>query len=71
MNRLHRFEEYRFIGTRDSMEVYDCDEPDQFTELKERVETGRLLERKQLQSFSPDTLTEATNRGFQPVKSSG
>ncbi len=68
MSRLARFEGYRFIGTRDTMRVYDCDDPDQFEDLTARVEEGDLLRGKQLQAFSPDTLTEAVNRGFRPVQ---
>ena len=64
MSRLSRFEHYRFIGTRDTMLVYDCDDEDQFSELQERVEEEDLSNRLLLQSFAPDTLTEAKNRGF-------
>jgi hypothetical protein len=64
VSRLGRFEEYRFIGTRDDMRVYDCDDPEQFEHLRARVEEGDLLAAKMLQAFSPDTLIEAANRGF-------
>lgn len=69
MSRLSRFEAYRFIGTRDTMRVYDCDQPDQFALLEERLVAEDLLGRKQLQSFSPDTLAEAENRSFRPLRS--
>ena len=67
MSRLQRFEDYRYIGVRDSMVVYDCDDPGQFTELEDRISEDGLLENLQLQSFSPDSLDEAANRGFRSV----
>lgn len=67
MSRLPRFEEYRLLGTRDTMRVYDCDDAEEFEELRQRVDAEDLLGRNLLQSFAPDTLEEAANRGFQPV----
>ena len=67
MSRLRRFEDYRFVGTRDTMLVYDCDDSEQFSELEERVEGEALLDLNLLQSFAPDTLDEAANRGFRAV----
>lgn len=67
MSRLARFEEYRFVGTRDTMRVYDTDDADQFEELSERVSAEGLVERNLVQSFAPDTLDEARNRGFRPA----
>ena len=64
MGRLRRFEDHRFVGTRDDMVVYDCDEPAQLSALEERVTADELLERLQLSTFAPDTLAEARNRGF-------
>ena len=64
MARLRRFEEHRYIGTRDTMIVYDCDDDTQFEELDNRVTGEELLDRKLLQSFGPDSLPEARNRGF-------
>lgn len=71
MSRLRRFEEYRFVGTRDTMRVYDCDDEGQFSDLEGRASGEDLLNRKLLQAFSPDTVDEARNRGFKPVVSSG
>lgn len=56
------------MGTRDTMRVYDCDDSGQFEELKNRVESDDLLRRLQLQAFGPDTLEEAMNRGFRPIR---
>ncbi|HIE21528.1 MAG TPA: hypothetical protein EYP73_02870 [Acidimicrobiia bacterium] len=67
MSRLSRFEDYRFIGVRDTMVVYDCDDPEQFAELEKRVAEEDLLGRNLLQAFAPDSLEEAANRGFAPV----
>lgn len=67
MSRLPRFEEYRFVGTRDTMRVYDCDVAEQFDHLESRVAVDGLLERKLLQAFAPDTVEEARNRGFRPL----
>lgn len=64
MSRLSRFDDYRFVGARDTMIVYDCDDPDQFDEIRLRVEDGDLLTNNLLQSFAPDSLDEARNRGF-------
>jgi hypothetical protein len=64
MARLRRFEEHRYIGTRDTMVVYDCDDDAQFEELNDRVNGEEMLDHKLLQSFGPDALPEARNRGF-------
>jgi hypothetical protein len=64
MNRLERFQGYRFVGTRDTMTVYDCDDQQGFDELASRTEDEGLLRSNLLQSFAPDTLDEARNRGF-------
>ena len=64
MSRLSRFDDYRFVGARDTMIVYDCDDPEQFDEIRLRVEEDDLLRNNMLQSFAPDSLTEAKNRGF-------
>lgn len=64
MGRLRRFEEHQFIGTRDDMVVHDCDADVELAALSERVEADELLKRNLLQTFAPDTLAEARNRGF-------
>lgn len=66
MARLRRFPESRWVGTRDTMVVYDCDDPAQFAELDERIEAGRLIDGNLVSSFGPDELPEAMNRGFRP-----
>ena len=66
MGRLRRFEEYRFLGARDTMIVYDCDADDQFTELDQRNTDDDLVMRNLVSAFGPDSLPEAINRGFRP-----
>ena len=67
MGRLKRFEDFRFVGTRDTMRVYDCDDKAQLKRLEVRVQREDLLRRDLLQAFGPDSLAEAANRGFEPV----
>lgn len=64
MGRLRRFPDKRFVGVRDGMVVYDCDDEVQFAELEQRIGDDDLLGRALLSSVSPDTLAEARNRGF-------
>lgn len=68
MARVKRFEDHRLIGLRDTMVVYDCDDLAQFQVLEERVESDDLVGRTMVQTFAPDTPSEAANRGFRPVK---
>jgi hypothetical protein len=68
VSRLRRFEDYRFIGVRDTMRVYDCDDPAQYEDLEMRVREEDLLGRNQLLAFAPDTVAEARNRGFRPFR---
>ncbi len=49
------------------MRVYDCDDAAQFAALDARVQGEDLLGKKILQSFGPDTVAEARNRGFHPL----
>ena len=67
MSRLARFVDYRYIGVRDTMRFYDCDDTEDFEELQERVGAEDLVGRTMLQSFAPDTPEEAANRGFSPA----
>jgi hypothetical protein len=67
VSRLSRFESYRFIGTRDDMRVYDCDDDGQFQTLEDRLTRDDLVEQKLVQSFAPDSVEEARNRGFRPA----
>jgi hypothetical protein len=62
MRRLPRFPDNRYIGHRDVMTVYDCDQPEQFAAIAE-IGAGLGFENS-LQAFAPDDLLEARNRGF-------
>lgn len=64
MARIARFEEHRYVATRDDMRVYDTDDDLQSKILSDRIAADNLFDRKQLQTFGPDTLPEARNRGF-------
>jgi len=64
MGRLRRFEENRFLGTRDDMRVYDCDDPQHFAALDARDQAEDLVGKNLVAAISPDTGTEARNRGF-------
>ncbi len=67
MGRLSRFEDHRYIGTRDNMVVYDCDDADGRGALEDRISDEKLLTRNLLQAFGPDSRAEARNRGFHPA----
>ena len=67
MPRLSKFENYRFIGNRKNMKVYDCDDEDQFSKLEGFINKYDLILHNLLQSFAPDTISEAKNRGFKPL----
>lgn len=64
MGRLRRFADFRFVGVRDTMIVYDCDQDEQYALLAERVESDDLVAKNLLSTFAPDELPEARNRGF-------
>ena len=66
MARLRRFAEYRFIGRRDNMRVYDCDDPEQYAVLEQAITERQLDVKNLLSSFAPDSLAEARNRSFRP-----
>jgi hypothetical protein len=68
MPRLRRFESHRFVGARDTMKVYDCDIDEHADLLESRVSSDGLFDRNLLQTFAPDELAEARNRGFSPVR---
>lgn len=50
------------------MTVHDCDAPRQLALLRRRMDEEDLLGRKLIQTFAPDTLAEARNRGFRPAR---
>ena len=46
------------------MKVYDCDNEEQFSKLTTIMENLDYIKLNLIQSFSPDTIDEAKNRGF-------
>jgi hypothetical protein len=67
MSRLSRFDAYRFVGVRDTMRFYDCDDENQFAEISRRVVEDGLVGKDMVQVFAPDTPVEAMNRGFRAI----
>ena len=49
------------------MKVYDCDNEEQFEKLKTLTNRVDYIKLNLIQSFSPDSIDEAKNRGFKPV----
>lgn len=68
MSRVRRLEHVRHVGVRDTMLVYDQDDPRQAEELERRVAAEDLIDRTLIQTFAPDTLVEARNRGFRSAR---
>ena len=67
MKRLDRFENSRFVGYRKNMKFYDCDNDEQFSKLTAMVDNLDYIKLNLIQSFSPDSIDEAKNRGFKPA----
>lgn len=68
MGRLRRFPHNRYVGVREEMIVYDCDDEAQYTVLSERIDGEDLIRRCLVQAFAPDSPAEARNRGFRPPR---
>ena len=64
MGRIRRFADNRYVGVRDEMVVYDCDDPVEFAALEARVTDDDVVARSLISTFGPDTLAEARNRGY-------
>ena len=64
MGRIPKFENYRFLGNRKNMRVYDCDNQEEYSELENLIYNKDLIFSNLIQSFAPDTIDEAKNRGF-------
>jgi hypothetical protein len=67
MPRLRRFEDARWVGVRDTMFVYDTDDDAQAASLTARIDAHDLVGANLIQTFGPDTVAEARNRGFSPI----
>ena len=49
------------------MKVYDCDDQIQVDQLNNKIGENDYLKLNLIQSFSPDSIDEAKNRGFKPI----
>lgn len=63
MHRPGRFEHFRFVGDKRNQVVHDLDVCDSETAIDE------LMAAETFQSFGPDTLAEARNRGYRACRS--
>ena len=50
------------------MKVYDCDNDEQFSKLTAMMDNLDYIKLNLIQSFSPDSIDEAKNRGFKPAQ---
>ncbi len=66
MGRIAKFENYRFLGNRKNMRVYDCDNQDEFAQIENLINDKDLIINNLIQAFAPDNIHEAKNRGFKP-----
>jgi hypothetical protein len=65
MERLGRFENYRFVGDRRTQVVHDIDQvPGDHAEA-----IAELVAAEAFTCFGPDTLAEARNRGYRLCRS--
>lgn len=60
MGRPLRFEHFRYLGDKRTQVVYDLDNPPDDETIDE------LMASEQFAAFGPDTLVEASNRGYRP-----
>jgi|TARA_B100000524_G_scaffold74799_1_gene34339 hypothetical protein len=66
LGRIAKFENYRFLGNRKNMRVYDCDNQDEFAQIENLINDKDLIINNLIQAFAPDNIHEAKNRGFKP-----
>ena len=66
MGRIAKFENYRFLGNRKNMRVYDCDNQEEFAQIENLIKDKDLIINNLIQAFAPDNIHEAKNRGFKP-----
>jgi hypothetical protein len=62
MSRPKQFEEHRYVGDKRSQRVHDLDQ------VTDECDLADLLASEQYISFGPDTLVEASNRGYKPCR---
>ena len=66
MGRIAKFENYRFLGNRINMRVYDCDNQEEFAQIENLINDKDLIINNLIQAFAPDNIYDAKNRGFKP-----
>tara|TARA_Y100000816_G_scaffold3762_1_gene2289 strand:- start:6539 stop:6742 length:204 start_codon:yes stop_codon:yes gene_type:complete len=66
LGRIAKFENYRFLGNRKNMRVYDCDNQEEFAQIENLINDKDLITNNLIQAFAPDNIHEAKNRGFKP-----
>ena len=66
MGLIAKFENYRFLGNRKNMRVYDCDNQEEFAQIENLINDKDLIINNLIQAFAPDNIHEAKNRGFKP-----
>ena len=66
MGRIAKFENYRFLGNRKNMRVYDCDNQEEFAQIENLINDKDLIINNLIQAFAPDNIHEAKNSGFKP-----
>ena len=66
MGRIAKFENYRFLGNRKNMRVYDCDNQEEFAQIENLINDKDLIINNLIQAFAPDNIHETKNRGFKP-----
>jgi hypothetical protein len=59
MSRPTKFEDFRYVGDKRTQRFYDLDDPDVDQEA-----VDELMASEQFAAFSPDTPSEARNRGY-------
>jgi hypothetical protein len=67
MPKPTRFEQFRYLGDKRTLVVYDLDLIDTDAEVAAGV--ADLMASEKFLAFGPDTLAEARNRGYRPHRS--
>jgi hypothetical protein len=62
MSRPKQFEERRFVGDKRSQVVHDLDHTTEACAIPDLLAAETYL------SFGPDTVVEASNRGYEPCR---
>lgn len=65
VERPGKFEDFRWVGDKRTLVVYDVDSMTDESIIDELMEAGTYA------SFGPDTLVEARNRGYRPFNGTG